>query len=114
MRKLFERILNWYLSFPLPFVQILMIRCFRISPQPGFGGQQIFIHSLPAGLGALCHGGDFDSTYIAMWRHFADCILRDAAPICSLEDGRASLAVALACIDSAASGRAIDIRWDWT
>ena len=66
-----------------------------------------FVQSLPAGLSALRRGGDFDATYDAMWRHYADCILRDATPACTLSDGRASLAAALACLDSASSGRPV-------
>lgn len=68
-----------------------------------------FLRSLPAGLAAMRAGGDFDATYAAMWRHFADCLLRGATPLCGLADGRASLSVALACIESASAARAVSL-----
>jgi predicted dehydrogenase len=66
-----------------------------------------FLRSLPLGLAAARRGGDFNASYAAMWRHWADCLLRDATPGCTLTDGRAAVAVALACRESAATGRTV-------
>jgi myo-inositol 2-dehydrogenase/D-chiro-inositol 1-dehydrogenase len=66
-----------------------------------------FLRYLPAGVAALRRGGDFDTTYTAMWSHYADCILKGATPACTLSDGRAATAVVLACFDSISSGCAV-------
>lgn len=68
-----------------------------------------FLRYLPAGVAALRRGGDFDTSYTAMWRHYADCILNGATPACTLSDGRAALAVVLGCFDSITSGSAVAI-----
>ena len=68
-----------------------------------------FLRHLPAGVAALRHGGDFDTSYPAMWRHYADCLLNSATPACTLGDGKASLVVVLACLDSIASGSAVSL-----
>ncbi len=65
--------------------------------------------SLPQGLAAFRRGGEFDATYRSMWRDFARCILRGAAPACTLEDGRAAVAAAAACVESARCGRAVSV-----
>ncbi|MCC7175715.1 MAG: Gfo/Idh/MocA family oxidoreductase [Bryobacterales bacterium] len=68
-----------------------------------------FLRALPAGFAALRHGGGFGGTYKAMWRHFAACLLRGETPACTLRDGRAAVAVALACVESARSGKAAPV-----
>lgn len=60
-----------------------------------------FIQALPSGLNALRRGGGFDSSYPAMWRHFAECCRGTAQPLCSLSDGTAAVAASLACRQSA-------------
>jgi len=60
--------------------------------------------ALPGALRALREGGEFPATYGGLWSHMADCILRGAASECTLEDGRASLGVALAAIASTRMG----------
>ncbi len=67
------------------------------------------VRSLPGGLAALRRGGEFDATYVSMWRHFAGCILRGGTPACTLEDGRAAVATAAACVESARSGRTMAV-----
>ncbi len=52
----------------------------------------------------LRRGGDFQATFDGLWRHFIDCILFDLPSGCTLEDGRASVAVALAARESARAG----------
>ncbi len=59
-----------------------------------------FLRALPSGLGALRRGGGFDATYLAMWRHFADCCRGAAEPLCTIADGRAAVAATLACLES--------------
>jgi len=53
-------------------------------------------------------GSDFDATYRAMWEHFALCIRGAASPECTLADGRQSLQIALAAVESASSGHAAE------
>jgi len=55
-------------------------------------------------------GGEFDRTYAAMWRHFAECALGRATPACTLADGRAAVDIALAAVESAACGRPVAVR----
>ena len=52
---------------------------------------------LPSGLGQAFNGGGFESTYAAMWRHFARCVRRQTEPLCTAADGRAAVAAALMC-----------------
>ncbi len=59
---------------------------------------------LPGAIRSLRTGGEFQTTFNGLWRHFADCILRDRPSQCTLQDGRASLKVALAAVESARSG----------
>ncbi len=58
-------------------------------------------------LAASRGGSDFDATYTAMWRHFADCVRGAAVPECTFEDGKKSLQIALAAAESASSGRTV-------
>ncbi len=62
-----------------------------------------FLRALPEGLKSLRRGGGFDATYVAMWRHFAACCRGEAEPLCSLADGRAAVAAALACRNACAA-----------
>lgn len=73
---------------------------------PGAIGSRVreaarFLAALPSGAAAFRRGGGFDSSYAAMWRHFADCCRGTAQPLCTLSDGVAAVAAALACRESA-------------
>jgi predicted dehydrogenase len=68
-----------------------------------------FLQQLPAGVHAIRRGGDFDASYIAMWRHYIDCIRKGAQPACTLGDGRAAISVVEACFESISTGRAVEI-----
>jgi len=59
---------------------------------------------LPGAIRGLRTGGEFQTTFNGLWAHFADCILHDRPSQCSLQDGRESLKVALAVVESARSG----------
>lgn len=67
------------------------------------------LKSLPSGIASMRRGGDFDISYTNMWRHFVDCINHAASPACTLGDGRAATAAALACQESMSSGRAVTV-----
>lgn len=45
-------------------------------------------------------GGDFQATFYSIWRHFADCVLNDARPEVSLEDGLRAMQITQAAIQS--------------
>ena len=55
---------------------------------------------LQANLGEIRHGGAFEASYEAEWRAFARSVRGGEAPVCSLEDGRRALQVALAAAHS--------------
>jgi myo-inositol 2-dehydrogenase / D-chiro-inositol 1-dehydrogenase len=81
---------------------------------PGGGRKRLrqwsnLLRSLPAGLAAARHGGDFDATYNGIWRHWADCLLHNNTPACTPKDGRAAVAVAIACIESASTGKTVQV-----
>ena len=65
---------------------------------------------LPEAVPVLRQGGDFQATFDGLWRHFADCILHDLPSQCTLEDGRSSLRIALAVIQSARSGEPVQVQ----
>lgn len=67
------------------------------------------LKELPETYGIIRNGGDFDLSYRNQWQHFADCILHDRPPECTLEDGRHAVEVALAAINSASHGVPIKI-----
>jgi predicted dehydrogenase len=67
------------------------------------------IRELPRGLQNMRHGGEFMSTFRAQWRHFADCIRTDAPLACSLEDGRRTLQLLLAIVQSASLGQPVTV-----
>jgi predicted dehydrogenase len=64
---------------------------------------------LPEVFPVLRRGGDFQTTFEGLWRHFAGCILHDLPSRCTLEDGRSSLEVALAAVDSACTGAPVSV-----
>jgi predicted dehydrogenase len=65
---------------------------------------------LPETIPILLRGGDFQVTFDGLWRHFIDCISHSQPSQCTLEDGRSSLRVALAAIESARSGLPVQIQ----
>jgi predicted dehydrogenase len=64
---------------------------------------------LAAGLGEIRHGGLFDATYGAEWRHFAGAVRTSRQADCTFEDGRRALQIALAAAASASVGRPISV-----
>lgn len=54
-------------------------------------------------------GGTYQASYHHMWRHFVESLATGAKPGCTAADGVESLRVALAAIESADSGRAIEV-----
>jgi predicted dehydrogenase len=79
---------------------------FPTNKYPGDLGDRVrkalaSLGSLPRALPALRRGGDFQATFDGLWRHFVDCILHDLPSRCTLEDGRSSVRVALAAVQSA-------------
>ena len=68
------------------------------------------VAALPKAVPALRKGGEFQATFDRLWRHFADCVLNDKPSRCTLEDGRSSLRVALAAVESIRSGRPVNLR----
>jgi myo-inositol 2-dehydrogenase / D-chiro-inositol 1-dehydrogenase len=81
------------------------------SRQPGFRtrlqGLAGTLKQLPIGLREMRRGGTHLDSYRAEWAHFVDAVRRGTPTDCSLEDGRAALAVALAAEESCRTGRPI-------
>jgi myo-inositol 2-dehydrogenase / D-chiro-inositol 1-dehydrogenase len=67
------------------------------------------LRELPNALALIRRRGYFGFSYESLWKHFADCIRRDARPGCSLADGRRALQVALAAVESSQARRAVAI-----
>lgn len=69
-----------------------------------------FTKELPRAIPTLRRGGEWHQSYVEEWRHFVTSI-RTGLPVeCGLEDGRRALSVALAAMESAASGRTVTIK----
>jgi len=66
-----------------------------------------FFKELPLGLRQARLGGDYETSYRAMWQHFLDAIHDDTPVGCTLEDGRRSLQIALAAVESASTGKTV-------
>jgi len=65
--------------------------------------------ALPRAVRDARGGGAWRTTYADEWRHFAAAI-RDGAPVeATLDDGRRALAVVLAAIESATTGRTVKV-----
>ena len=64
---------------------------------------------LPEAIPILRRGGDFQATFHGLWRHFVDCIQHDQPSGCTPEDGRNTVQVALAAMESARSGRPVEV-----
>ena len=67
------------------------------------------LSELPRGIIKMRQGGEFMSSYRDQWRHFADCIRNDTALACPLEDGRRTLQVLLAIVQSTSSGQPVTV-----
>lgn len=65
------------------------------------------LRHLPTGLRELRRGGTHVDSYRAEWAHFIDAVRRGFPTECSLEDGRAALAVALAAEESCRTGQPV-------
>jgi predicted dehydrogenase len=61
-----------------------------------------FLGELPRAIPRMSRAGDYRMSYIAQWRHFADCVSNGTAPESTLEDARRALMVSLAAQESAA------------
>ena len=60
---------------------------------------------LPQAIPIMRRRGDFAATFYGLWRHFIDCINKDKASECTLEDGKRALQISLATVDSITSGQ---------
>lgn len=68
-----------------------------------------FVKELPGAIPILREGGEWQQTYVKEWQHFAEAV-RTGLPVeCGIEDGRQAVAIALAAVESAATGKAITI-----
>jgi myo-inositol 2-dehydrogenase/D-chiro-inositol 1-dehydrogenase len=73
-------------------------------------GLRRFAEELPKAIATNRQGGEWLQSYIEEWRHFVASV-RTGLPVeCGLEDGRRALAVALAAVESAATGHAVTIE----
>ena len=73
-------------------------------------GLRRFAEELPKAIATNRQGGEWNQSYIEEWRHFVASV-RTGLPVeCGLEDGRRALAVALAAVESAATGHAVTIE----
>ena len=68
------------------------------------------VRDLPGAIPIMRRGGYFQATFDGLWRHFVDCILHDLPSQCTLEDGKSSLRVALASIQSARTGLPVKVQ----
>jgi predicted dehydrogenase len=69
-----------------------------------------FAKELPRALSTLRQGGDWHQSYVEEWRHFVASVRTGRRVECGLEDGRRALAIALAAVESAATGNMISVR----
>jgi len=73
-------------------------------------GLRRFVKELPKAIATSRHGGEWRQSYIEEWRHFVGSV-RTGRPVeCGLKDGRRALAVALAALESAATGKAVTVE----
>lgn len=68
-----------------------------------------FARELPRAVRDARDGGAWNKTYRDQWRHFADSIRNGTPPEPTLDDGRRALAVVLAAIESATTGRSVRV-----
>jgi myo-inositol 2-dehydrogenase/D-chiro-inositol 1-dehydrogenase len=75
--------------------------------KPRLRGLASFLQALPRALSNLRHGGEWHQSYVEEWKHFVESIRTGNTVECGLQDGRQALAIALAAIESAATGMTI-------
>jgi myo-inositol 2-dehydrogenase / D-chiro-inositol 1-dehydrogenase len=90
------------------------LEIFPVSKYPGDLGDRVrrtlaSLGSLPQAVSGLRRGGEFQATFDGLWRHFIDCIVHDLPSQCTLEDGRKSVRVALAAVQSARSAMPVQL-----
>ena len=66
--------------------------------------------ALPAAISAFRYGGEIFASYDAQWRHFFECVRRDAPVSCTLDDGRRAVELALAVNKSSLKGQPISLK----
>lgn len=68
-----------------------------------------FMQELPRAIRTFRQGGEWRQSYVEEWRHFVASV-RTGRPVeCGLEDGRHALVIALAAMESAATGKTVTI-----
>ncbi len=67
------------------------------------------LKDLPAGIAIMRQGGDYKISYRREWQHFINAIRHDLPVNCSLEDGRATVQIVLAAIESASTGKPVKL-----
>jgi myo-inositol 2-dehydrogenase / D-chiro-inositol 1-dehydrogenase len=72
-------------------------------------GLLTMLRALPAMLSDRPHGGSFRASYRAEWEHFAACVRHGRPADSTFEDGRRALELVQAAIESARTGRAVDV-----
>ncbi len=67
------------------------------------------VRELPQAILRLRHGGEWLLSYREEWRHFLASLRQGSPAGCSLNDGRRALAVAMAAMESASTGRSVKV-----
>jgi predicted dehydrogenase len=67
------------------------------------------VQELPQAILRLRHGGEWLQSYREQWRHFLSTMRESRPADCGLEDGRRALAVAMAAMESASTGRSVKV-----
>ncbi|MCC2642047.1 MAG: oxidoreductase domain protein [Nitrospira sp.] len=68
------------------------------------------VMALPTAFAAARNGGMIFATYDEQWRHFYDCIRSDAPINCTIDDGRRAVELAVAAVESSATGRPVTMN----
>ncbi len=68
-----------------------------------------FVKEFPEAIATNREGGEWRRSYIEEWRHFVGSVRAGGRIECGLKDGRRALAVALAALESAATGKAVTV-----
>jgi myo-inositol 2-dehydrogenase / D-chiro-inositol 1-dehydrogenase len=72
-------------------------------------GAKRFVQELPRAILRLRQGGEWLLSYREEWQHFLASVRQSSPAGCSLQDGRRALAVAMASMESASSGRSVKV-----
>ncbi|BCA55527.1 inositol 2-dehydrogenase [Nitrospira sp. KM1] len=101
-------------SLALSFYRFDGLECATTTSIPGDVRSRVdaakrLIQELPQALLGFRHGGEWLLSYRDEWRHFLASLQNGAQPGCTLEDGRQALAVALAAINSASTGKSVRV-----